>query len=344
MNSLIEALLPKSRDPELWGDWRWQLKHSITSINQFLSMFDVHGDIVIYYKAVIEKYPIRITPYYLSLIGADGYEKDPIIEQCLPAIEEIKKSCELADPFAEIEHMPVPGIIHRYKDRLVLLVSDVCAMNCRHCTRKNILGDNIALHSDAELQQAFDYIKGAKEVREVLISGGDPFMLETERLDYILSNVTSIDHVEVMRIGTRVPAVLPMRIDDELCRVLAKYRPLWINTQFNHPSELTEVAMQACDKMIRAGLPVSNQAVLLKGVNDDVDIMRELCIKLQSNMIRPYYVFQCDPVAGTEHFRTELSVGIEIEEELRQSIGGLALPRFVADLAGTDGKVPLHQV
>ncbi|MCK5529469.1 MAG: KamA family radical SAM protein [Kiritimatiellae bacterium] len=346
MKSLDELLAEKSLAPELWNDWRWQLKNSVSSAKEFLSLFGVADDIARYYKKVIKQYPIRITPYYLSLISLGDPEQNPVLGQCLPDIQEIKHStgCIKEDPFGEVQHMPVPGIIHRYKDRLVLLVTDHCAMNCRHCTRKNILGGNVALHSDEQLQKAFEYIQAAEDVREVLISGGDPLMLEAAQLDYILNNVSSIDHVEVMRIGTRIPVVMPMRIDDELCKVLTRYRPLWINTQFNHPVELTAAAIAACDRLIRLGLPVSNQAVLLKGVNDDVAVMRELCVKLQRNMIRPYYVFQCDPVVGTEHFRTDLSVGIEMEEELRRTIGGLALPRFVADLPDTEGKVPLSQV
>ncbi len=346
MNSVNDILVTKSEAPELWENWHWQLENSIITAKQFLSIFGVSGRMATSYEAVLEKYPVRITPYYLSLVESDVAERHPVLSQCFPAVEEIKKSSNDVkdDPFGEIDHMPVAGIIHRYKDRLVLLVSDVCAMNCRHCTRKNILTDQIALYSDEELQKAFAYIKNRESVREVLVSGGDPFMLETTRLDYILSNLAGIDHVEVIRIGTRVPVVLPMRIDGELCRMLAKYRPLWINTQFNHPVELADDALRACDRMICAGLPVSNQAVLLKGINDDVNIMRELCLKLQRNMIRPYYVFQSDPVAGTEHFRTELSVGIEMEEELRRSIGGLALPRFVADLPDTAGKMPIRQI
>lgn len=346
MKSLDKLLSQKSLSPGLWNDWRWQVKNSISSTKEFLSMFGVEGSIARYYKEVIKQYPVRITPYYLSLISLGDPEQNPILGQCLPNIQEIKHTTGdvKEDPFGEVQHMPVPGIIHRYKDRLVLLVTDQCAMNCRHCTRKNILGDAVALHSDEQLQKAFDYIKGEKNVREVLISGGDPLMLDTARLDYILSKVSLINHVEVMRIGTRIPVVMPMRIDEELCQMLARYRPLWINTQFNHPIELTAAAVSACDNLIRSGLPLSNQAVLLKGINDDMAVMRELCVKLQRNMIRPYYVFQCDPVVGTDHFRTELSVGIKMEEELMRSIGGLALPRFVADLPDTESKVPLSKL
>lgn len=344
MRNLKDVLLRKNIAVELWNDWHWQIEHSISSTEQFLSISGIDGDMVQYYKSVISRYSIRITPYYLSLIK-NTIDKDPVAYQCFPRIEELEENGDSEqDPFDELGNMPVPGVIHRYRDRLVLLVSDICAMNCRHCTRKNILGDNVALYSDYKLQVAFDYIKSVKGVREVLVSGGDPFMLETERLDFILDNLSKIDHVEVIRIGTRVPVVLPMRVDDELCQMLAQYRPLWINTQFNHPAELSSDAVQACDRLLLTGLPVSNQTVLLKGVNDDVEVMSELCTKLQRNMIRPYYVFQCDPVVGTFHFRTELSVGIDMEEKLRQTIGGLALPRFVADLPDSEGKVPLLRI
>ncbi len=343
MNNIIEILYTQNSRPDLWNDWQWQLKNSVISGTQLLSVFktkDKDGDI----KEVEKKYSTRITPYYLSLIAQEA-EHDPVLMQCLPTSEELTENDKFKDdPFEEAENMSMPGVIHRYKDRLVLLVSDMCAMNCRHCTRKNILGNKIGLYADDELQKAFNYIKGEKDVREVLISGGDPFMLETARLDYILSSLSEIEHVEVMRIGTRVPVVLPMRIDDELCQMLARHRPLWINTQFNHPVELTEYAVKASDKLIRVGIPVSNQSVLLKGINDNIDVMRELCLKLQRNMIRPYYVFQCDPVAGAGHFEADISVGIEMEEELRRSVGGLALPRFVADMPNSKGKISLRML
>ena len=333
--------------PALWHEWRWQLENSIHSVEQLLSLLPV--DIFRNLKEsvgkeVTDRYPMRITPYYLSVALRGNECSDAVLKQCMPDIAEIEHADLPEDPFSETEHMPVPGIIHRYQDRLVLLVSDICAMNCRHCTRKNILGDNIALYDDIKLERAFAYIRQQSAVREVLVSGGDPLMLETARLDYILRGLQAIEHVEVIRIGTRIPVVLPMRIDDDLCDMLAKYRPLWLNTQFNHPAELTAEAISACDKLIRAGIPVSNQAVLLKGVNDSVDVMRRLCCSLQNNLIRPYYVFQCDPVRGVEHLRTDVAAGVEMEDRLRQSIGGLALPRFVADMPDTGGKVPLKDM
>ncbi len=334
-------------NPALWHEWRWQLENSIYSVEQLRSLLPVdicRNPKESVSRKVTDRYPMRITPYYLSVALQGNDRADAVLKQCMPDIAEIKHTDLPEDPFSETEHMPVPGIIHRYKDRLVLLVSDICAMNCRHCTRKNILGDSIALYDDIQLERAFAYIRQQPAVREVLVSGGDPLMLETSRLDYVLRGLQAIEHVDVIRIGTRIPVVLPMRIDDELCDMLAKYRPLWINTQFNHPAELTDEAITACDKLIRTGIPVSNQAVLMKGVNDNIDVMRKLCCSLQSNLIRPYYVFQCDPVRGVEYLMTDIALGMEMEEQLRQSIGGLALPRFVADMPGTAGKVPLKDI
>jgi lysine 2,3-aminomutase len=213
-------------------------------------------------------------------------------------------------------------------------------MYCRHCTRKNTL-EEMTPGENIDFDAALEYIAEHPQVREVLISGGDPLLLNTERLDRLLGRIQAIEHIEVVRIGTRVPVVLPMRIDNELSAMLSSHKPLWINTQFNHPRELTKEALTACRRLTDAGIPVSNQSVLLKGINDDFETMRALCAKLQRNLIRPYYVFQCDPIIGISHFRTDIRNGVELEKKLRESIGGLALPRFVADHPGEKSKITL---
>jgi lysine 2,3-aminomutase len=242
-----------------------------------------------------------------------------------------------ADPFREEPTAISKGIVHRFQDRVLLAATNNCAMYCRHCTRKNTLGE-MCPQENSGFETALQYIAEHPQVREVLISGGDPLLLNTEVLDRLLGRIHSIKHIEVVRIGTRVPVVLPMRVDSELSAMLAGHKPLWINTQFNHPRELTKEALTACRRLTDAGIPVSNQSVLLKGVNDDFETMHALCAKLQRNLIRPYYLFQCDPIAGIPHFRTDISAGVELEKRLRESIGGLALPRFVADLPGEKSK------
>jgi len=224
---------------------------------------------------------------------------------------------------------------------VVALVTDRCAVNCRHCTRKNTvrkLGQDM---NPDRMRGMIDYIRRTTAIREVIVSGGDPLVLETEVLDSLLGSLRSIRHVEVLRLGTRAPVVLPMRIDDELCAVLAAHRPLWVNTQFNHPAELTAESMAACEALIQRGIPVSNQCVLLKGVNDDFATMRDLCNDLQAHLVRPYYVFLCDPVRGTAHLRTEESVALQLKESLQRELGGLAMPRFVRDVPNAPCKAEL---
>lgn len=292
-------------------------------------------------RAVAATYPFRVTPYYLSL-AKPGDTDDPIWKQCVPDVRELNEDgAGESDPFSEHGHMPVPGLIHRYPDRAVVIATTRCAVRCRHCTRKNTLFRMSGDGGDSDLDEAIAYVRNDTRIREVIVSGGDPLLLEDERLDRILDAFRFIPHVDVMRIGTRVPVVLPMRVNAELAEVLKKHRPLWVNTQFNHPSELTAEALAACERLICAGIPVSNQAVLLRGVNDDLETMRELCNTLQSNMIRPYYVFQCDPLRGAVHFRTPVETGVWLEDRLRRTVGGLSVPRFVADVANSEGKVPL---
>ncbi|MBM3148798.1 MAG: KamA family radical SAM protein, partial [Chloroflexi bacterium] len=236
----------------------------------------------------------------------------------------------------------VPGLVHRYPDRVLMVLTDLCPMLCRHCTRKREWHKGGWVHTSAEIERMLDYIRQNPLIRDVIISGGDPLTLSTHRLEEVISGLRQIEHVEVIRIGTRCPVVLPQRIDDELCTMLSKYGPIWLNTHFNHPREITPESAKACDKLLRSGIPVNNQSVLLKGINDTVETQRKLCQGLLKIKVRPYYLFQCDEVQGTEHLRTSVETGIKIIECLRGHTSGLAIPAFVVDLPNGGGKVPLQ--
>ena len=332
----------KHVSPEDWQDWRWQLRNSVEGVDGLLALLREWGSPVDdrAVAALVERYRFRAVPYYLSLIDSDDLS-DPIRRQCIPDLQELDElSAFSSDPFEELSGPGIPGLVHRFPDRVLLIATTDCAMYCRHCTRKSTLDGGLSSSLEG-LDKALAYIAGQPCVREVLISGGDPLLADVGRLDRLLDRLHAIEHVEVVRIGTRVPVVLPMRVDNELVEMLRQHRPLWVNTQFNHPRELTEESIAACLRLTDAGIPVSNQSVLLKGVNDRIEIMRELCASLQRNLIRPYYVFQCDPVAGISHFRTDVGVGGEMERQLRGLLGGLCLPRFVADIPGAAGKTPL---
>ena len=326
------------------GDWRWQLAEARCGLEDLVALGWGPGGQEDRARELLDRYPFRATPYYLSLIDP-AQPSDPIARLCMPHLDELDDAALVRpDPFGEQQHMPVPGVIRRYRDRAVFLVSNRCPVNCRHCTRKNTLSDPPLVPGGPHWEAALDWLRGASEVREILVSGGDPLVLDTEVLDEILGALGSVRHVEVLRVGSRVPVVLPMRIDDALCRVLARHRPLWLNTHFNHPRELTTQALASCDRLVRSGIPVSNQTVLLRGVNDELATLQRLFSTMQRHMIRPYYVFECDPVAGTSHFRVDRAWAIAAERTLRARLGGLAMPRFVADIAGSDAKVPMGEL
>lgn len=293
-------------------------------------------------NSVTKIYHMRITPYYFSLVQEPYNPDDPIRKQCVPSVEELNDDeLETIDPLGEEKTSPTPYLVHRYPDRVLLLVTGRCFMYCRHCTRKRLWQENLADPTLEDVDIALEYVRNNKQVREVIISGGDPLTLPSDRLNYILSAVNQIEHIQAMRVGTRTPVVLPQRIDDNLCSVLGKFDKLWINVQFNHPREITPESTAACRKLQKCGIPISNQSVLLKGINDDPEVMKELCYKLQSIRIRPYYLFQCDPVVGAAHFRTKVSRGVEIIEQMRGHIGGMCVPTFVVDGIDGKGKVPL---
>ena len=328
----------------LWKDWKWQVKNRIRSLHQledFLDL-DLGEEKRKHIQQTIEKFPLSITPYYLSLIDTEDFENDPVFRQAVPSIQELDLCDEdMADPLHEDEDSPVPGITHRYPDRVLFLVSNVCAMYCRHCTRKRKVGDHDNIPSKKAIEQGLDYIRNTPMIRDVLLSGGDPFLLPDEYLDYILTELGKIKHVEMVRIGTRTPVVLPYRITDDLVNMLKKHHPVWINTHFNHPRELTASARAALAKLADAGIPLGNQSVLLSGVNDCPRIMRTLVHKLVANRVRPYYLYQCDLAEGLSHFRTPVGKGIEIIESLIGHTSGFSVPTYVIDAPNGGGKIPI---
>jgi len=325
-------------------DYRWQLNNSIKTIEAFEEFMCIKFSAKEKkeLKKTIEKFPLSITPYYASLIDTENMRNDPIFKQAFPNPAELVISkYDMKDPLHEDKDSPVKGITHRYPDRVLFLISNRCAMYCRHCTRKRKVGDPDQIPSKQQIIAGLTYIREHREIRDVLLSGGDALMLPDDFIDWILTELNSIPHVEVVRIGTRTPVVLPYRITDELVEMLKKHHPLWLNTHFNHPRELTPSARMALKKLADAGIPLGNQSVLLAGVNDCPQIMKKLNQKLVQNRVRPYYLFQCDLSEGLTHFRTSISKGVEIIESLRGHTSGFAVPTFVVDAPGGGGKIPV---
>lgn len=340
---IAEALVHES-DVSMWRDWRWQLKHSIRTIEQFETITKIQFSLEerASLKTTLDKFPLSITPYYLSLIDVNNYMNDPVFKQSFADVRElIIDKADMSDPLAEDTDSPVHGITHRYPDRVLFHVSNVCAMYCRHCTRKRKVGDIDHVPSRSDLKQGIEYIRTNPQIRDVLLSGGDPFMLPDSTIDWLLGEITQIPHVEVVRIGTRIPVVLPYRITTDLLNILRKYKNLWINTHFNHPRELTASAREALFKLTDCGIPVGNQTVLLADVNDCPKIMKKLVHKLVQNRVRPYYMYQCDLSEGLSHFRTPIGKGIEIMEGLIGHTSGFAVPTYVIDAPGGGGKIPV---
>lgn len=326
---------------EQWNDWRWQLKNRINS----------HAGLKKYIKLTPDEeevfaggnFPFRmaITPYYLSIIDQDN-PNDPVRMQAIPKIQESKLvTTDMDDPLHEDTDSPTPGLTHRYPDRTLLLLTDQCSMYCRHCTRRRKAGETDAPMPRENVSKAIEYIRNNVEVRDVILSGGDPLTLSTARLEEVIAEIAAIDHVDIIRIGSRIPVVLPQRIDDELIAMLKKYPMIWLNTHFNHPNEMTPDAQTALAKLANAGVVLGNQSVLLRGINDHVDVMKKLVHVLVKNRVRPYYIYQCDLSEGISHFRTPISKGIEIMESLRGHTSGLCIPTFVVDAPGGGGKIPV---
>ncbi len=327
-----------------WHDWKWQVRHSVRNLETVEKLLDIQlpDDIREQYAKITSKFPMSITPYYLSLINTDDLKNDPIFRQSFPVIDELRVlKTDMADPLGEERDSPVPCITHRYPDRVLFLVSNTCAMYCRHCTRKRRVGDKDSIPGKAQVIEGLDYIRNTPRIRDVLLSGGDPFLLSDEYLDWILTELRKIPHVEIIRIGTRTPVVLPYRITDELVEMLKKHHPVWINSHFNHPREITASSRAALKKLADAGIPLGNQSVLLAGVNDCPRIMKSLVHKLAYNRVRPYYLYQCDLSEGLSHFRTPVGKGIEILESLIGHTSGFCVPTYVIDAPGGGGKIPV---
>ena len=325
-----------------WQDWHWQFKNRITkieSLEKLLGKTDLDKENL---KAVTAVYPLAITPYYLSLMQS-YIESDPVFAQSVPDPREISCSDKMPeDPLEEDAHMPVSKLVHRYSDRCLAIVTETCATYCRHCNRKRFwsLPNHPSLKT--RIQKMIRYITATPQIREVIISGGDPLILDDHILEQFLTSLKAIPHIEVLRIGSRTPVVMPMRVTKNLCRMLKRYRPLWFNTQFNHPAEITPEAARACNMLQEAGIPVSNQSVLLKGVNDSPEVMKDLLNSLQKISVRPYYLFHCDPAKGCAHFRTDPQASIALMEKIWQQCSGLCLPQYVLDVPGSSGKIPLN--
>jgi len=314
--------------------WQQSLKESVTSVTQLVDLFDFDPHPLL---AVEQKYPLKITPHYLGLIDNVG---DPIWRQCVPDLNELNPD-GLLDPLGEDNLSPVSAVIHRYPDRAIFLVSGTCAGYCRFCTRKRKVGCSEMSVSFRDLREGIEYIAATPEIHDVIFSGGDPFVLPDSVLEDLLARIHQIPHVEIIRIGTRVPVTLPERITGRLCTLLKKYHPLYINTHFNHPRELTERSMAACAQLADAGIVLGNQTVLLRGVNDQPQIIHDLFRRLLKMRVRPYYLHHMDLVQGAGHFRTSVNAGLNIMSALRGQVSGLALPYYVIDLPGGKGKVPL---
>jgi lysine 2,3-aminomutase len=325
---------------DYWNDWKWQLRNSITGIEELKKIMKLSDKEIMAINNLKGRLPMRITPYFASLIYDTGYSH-PLRRNVIPVVEElIQHRNEQSDPLHEKSYSPVKGIVHRYPDRVLFTVTQVCSSYCRYCTRSHSVGKLDKLGRN-DFEKAFEYIESHKEVRDVLVSGGDPLTLTDEILEYILSNIRKIEHVEIIRIGTRVPVVLPMRITDKLVNMLKKYQPLFISLHFSHPSEVTEESAKACTRLADGGFPLGSQTVLLKGINDNVPVMKELFHKLLKMRVRPYYLYQCDLIPGSGHFRTTVRKGLEIIKGLRGFTSGYAIPTFVIDAPGGGGKIPL---
>ncbi len=327
-----------------WTDWNWQMQHTIHDIDQFESLLDITFEPQERQRLLetLNKFPLAITPYYLSLIDRDDFRNDPIFKQSFPCPEEMDiDRLDMSDPLAEDQDSPVAGVTHRYPDRVLFHISNLCAMYCRHCTRKRKVGDRDSIPDRQTVEKGLEYLRNAPEVRDVLLSGGDPLMLSDDYLDWILGELRKIKHIQIIRIGSRMPVVLPYRVTDALVEILKKHNPLWFNTHFNHPREITASARQALQKLADAGLPLGNQTVLLAGVNDCPRIIKALVHRLVENRVRPYYLYQCDLSEGLSHFRTPVGKGIEIMESLIGHTSGFAVPTYVIDAPGGGGKIPL---
>jgi lysine 2,3-aminomutase len=324
-----------------WNDWRWQLRNRITNLDQLEKFLPLTNEERQGVQLIGSHLALAITPYFFNLIDVSD-PNCPIRRQVVPRIEEtVTTPWEMIDPCGEDEHMVAPGLVHRYPDRVLFLVTDRCAAYCRYCTRSRVVSGVGDQHLQIDFSKAINYIRDHKEVRDVLLSGGDPLLFSDDRLDKLLGQLRAIKHVEFLRIGTRIPIFLPQRVTPQLWTVLRKYHPLWMSIHTNHAKEATQEVREACELLADAGIPLGNQTVLLRGVNDNPSVMKSLMHKLLMMRVRPYYIYQCDLVKGTHHLRTSVRKGLEIMEALRGHTTGYAVPQYVIDAPGGGGKVPI---
>ncbi len=335
-----EKMFPLVSD-EQWNDWHWQVRNRIETLEDLKKYISLTAEEEEGVKKTLSTLRMAITPYYLTLIDTEN-PNCPVRKQAIPTGAETHQAdADLLDPLHEDEDSPTPGLTHRYPDRVLFLVTDMCSMYCRHCTRRRFAGQNDSESPNERIEKALEYIAGAKEVRDVVLSGGDALMISDSKLEYIIKRLREMDHIEIIRIGSRVPVVCPQRITPELVEMLKKYHPVWLNTHFNHPQEVTAESKRACELLANAGVPLGNQSVLLAGINDCTKVMKKLMHELVKMRVRPYYIYQCDLSMGLEHFRTPVSKGIEIIESLRGHTSGYAVPTFVVDAPGGGGKIPV---
>ena len=329
-------------DDSKWNNFRWQLQNRVTNLSQLESHLNLSNK---ERNGVIlsgDKLSLSITPHFFNLIDANNPDC-PIRKQVIPTVDEISVgSEEMSDPCGEDSHMPVPGLVHRYPDRVLFLLTDRCASYCRYCTRSRVVSGAGENNLKTNFEDAFQYLENNKNIRDVLFSGGDPLLYADNKLEKIIKRIRSIKHIEFIRIGSRIPIFLPQRITPNLCNMLKKYHPLWMSVHTNHPKELTSEVKQALERLANSGIPLGNQSVLLKGVNDDISTMKSLVHKLLQCRVRPYYLYQCDLIEGSSHLRTSASKGIEIIEGLRGHTSGYAVPQFVIDAPGGGGKIPIN--
>lgn len=327
---------------EAWDEWKWQVRNRVSDVEVLKNIIPLSEEEERAIREALQNLRMAITPYYTTLMDPQD-PHCPIRRQAVPTSLELQKTTwEMEDPLSEDIDSPVPGITHRYPDRILFLITDQCAMYCRHCTRRRMAGQRDKALPWKQIEGALDYIKKTPGIRDVLLSGGDALLMDDANLERIIQALRAIPHVEIIRLGSRVPVVMPQRITSELCSMLKKYHPLWVNTHFNHPLEVTPETQEACRLMADAGIPLGNQTVLLRGVNDCPTVMKDLVHKLVTMRVRPYYIYQCDISMGIDHFRTPVSRGLEIVESLRGHTSGFAVPTFVLDAPGGGGKIPVH--
>lgn len=330
----------KNVPEDKWNDWRWQMENRITTADGLGEVIPLTEQEKEEIGKCLRRFRMAVTPYYASLIDPLD-ANSPIRRQAVPTVKELDvQPCDMADPLCEDKYEVAPGLVHRYPDRVLFVLTHKCSMYCRHCTRRRMVGFEDYSLDESRMEEAFRYIEQHEEVRDVLLSGGDPLVLPDDLLERIIRRLRAIPHVGVVRIGTRTPVVMPMRITDRLLSMLKQYHPIWINTHFNHPQEITPDSAAACGKIADAGIPLGNQSVLLRGVNDDAETLKTLFTQLTTIRVRPYYLYQCDVSRGIGHFRTPVPTGIALMKQVRGFISGFAVPEFVIDLPGGGGKTP----